>query len=73
MLDTLYSLSIAFKDLEQPKEELKTVDEIIALDPNFPGGWALKGNTLERLQRYEEAVTAFTRALDIDNRDAFLW
>ncbi|MDQ6659494.1 MAG: tetratricopeptide repeat protein, partial [Chloroflexota bacterium] len=69
-ISALFNLSTSFRDREQPKEELITVDEIIALDPR---GWMLKGQVLDRLQRHEEAVTAFTRALDIDESDAFVW
>ena len=46
---------------------------MIAINESVPVVLLNRGTCLARLERLREAVEAFTRALDIDPRDAAAW
>ena len=53
-------------------EALPKVERITTLDPDFADAWAVRGFTLRRLGRRDEAYSAYRRALALDpgNRPA---
>jgi Flp pilus assembly protein TadD len=53
-------------ELEQAVESLRTYTE---LAPKRPDGWAKLGHCLLKLQRLEDAVAAYDRALELDPQD----
>ncbi len=49
-----------------PNESLKSYDRILARNQSNVRAWYLKGYTLSRLGRYDEAIICYDRALEID-------
>ncbi len=47
-------------------ESLKSYDNILARNQSNVKAWNLKGYTLSRLDRYDEALVCYNRALEID-------
>ncbi len=47
-------------------ESLKSYDDILARNQSNVRAWYLKGYTLSRLDRNEEALACYDRALEID-------
>ncbi|MDF1533086.1 MAG: tetratricopeptide repeat protein, partial [Methanosarcinaceae archaeon] len=43
------------------------------LYPEKASNWSLKGHALYDLEKYEEAIEAFDRAIELDPKDAFNW
>jgi predicted negative regulator of RcsB-dependent stress response len=46
---------------------------VLKIDPNHADAWNGKGNALEDLNRYDEAITCYDRALKIDPNHADAW
>jgi hypothetical protein len=54
-------------------EALEQVEEVIKLDPEHADGWAARGDILDDLDRFDEAVVAFNESLSFkpDQADVF--
>jgi len=52
---------------------LRLFNEAITLDPQFAYPWNGKGNVLEDLKRYDEALAAFEKAIALDPELAHPW
>jgi tetratricopeptide (TPR) repeat protein len=46
---------------------------MIGLQPEFVDAWILKGRALQELSRYQEALTAFKQALEIEPGRKEIW
>ncbi|NQV39129.1 MAG: tetratricopeptide repeat protein, partial [Nitrosopumilus sp.] len=42
-------------------------------DPNDADVWNNKGDSLDSLGKYEEAITSYDKAIEIDPNDADVW
>ena len=51
------------------EEALHYTSSVIATDPNHALAWAVRGETLRRLHRLDEARSAFHRAIELDPSD----
>ncbi len=47
-------------------ESLESYDDILTRNQSNVKAWYLKGYTLSRLGRYDEAISCYDRALEID-------
>jgi len=57
-----YGLAVSETD---PEKKIDYFDKVLALKPDFPGAWNLRGLELVILKRYEEAIASFDKALEI--------
>ena len=57
-------------DLNRPAQALQVLDEGTELVPDLWLLWQLKGNVLSDLKRYDDALAAYDRALDLEGADA---
>ncbi len=48
-------------------------DKALAIEPKFAYAWNNKGNSLNKLNRYEEAITCLDQALSIEPKFAYAW
>ena len=55
------------------EEALKKAEEMIKLDESKPLSWFSKGLALRDLGRYEEALAAFSKAVELAPEQAHLW
>jgi Flp pilus assembly protein TadD len=62
--DTLYQLGAMLLDRRRPREGEAVADRLLALEPDKPRSWALKGLMLRAAGRLEEAVPWFEKAVD---------
>jgi tetratricopeptide (TPR) repeat protein len=46
---------------------------MIAIQPEFVDAWILKGRALQELSRYQEALTSFKQALEIEPGRKEIW
>jgi tetratricopeptide (TPR) repeat protein len=58
-----YLLASANGDLERFEEGLQAIERGLALDPEFPSYHFIKGELLMRLERYDEAIASFDKAI----------
>ena len=52
---------------------IKYIDEALKIKPDHILAWIIKGNVLNRLDKYEEAINCFDKAISIDPNDARTW
>lgn len=75
--ETLYSnRAAAYSSIGDHKAALADADKTIELKPKWVKGYFRKGMALHKLGRFEEAVEAFTKALEVsgsDNPDVQQW
>ena len=74
-LDKLFKKKIEGKTVEEwyglavretdPEKKIEYFDKVLALKPDFPGAWNLRGLEFVILKRYEEAIASFDKALEI--------
>ncbi len=74
-LDKLFKKKIEGKTAEEwyglgvnetdPEKKIEYFDKVLALKPDFPGVWNLRGLELVILKRYEDAIASFDKALEI--------
>ena len=55
------------------EKAIKCFDKALEIDPNDSDSWALKGTSLDLLNRSQEAIKCFDKALEINPRDAEVW
>lgn len=69
--DTHVLLQLAELALEggDPDMALLRYEEALAQDPRSAKAWTGKGTSLQQLERYEEALAAYDRALELDPAD----
>jgi len=60
-----YTLGRTYWQMEYFNTALKWVDRSQALDPSDPDGYVLKGYVLLSLEKYPDAVTEFSKALEL--------
>jgi len=58
---------------ERLGEALEAYDEVVAIDPANPDGWANRGALLRRMGKREEAMACYWRALDLTADKGALW
>jgi tetratricopeptide (TPR) repeat protein len=70
-------LNIEFAETSQKpaelQEELTKIENAIKENPKNPGLWTIKGKTLRKLGRYDEARKAYWRAIKIDREFTAAW
>lgn len=74
-LDKLFKKKIEGKTAEEwyglavsetnPEKKIEYLDNFLALKPDFAGAWNLRGLEFVMLQRYEDAIASFDKALKI--------
>jgi len=57
-----YGLAVSEADSEK---KIEYFDKVLALKPDFPGAWNLRGLEFVILKRYEDAIASFDKALAI--------
>lgn len=60
--DLLHGLSRAYDMAGQPENSLRTIEEVIRLQPENGSAWMDKGQVLKGLRRNEDALQAFSQA-----------
>jgi len=55
------------------EEVIDMCDELIALNPNDFIAWHVKGWKLYSLEKYDEAIIAYSKALELDNTNPHSW
>jgi len=63
------TLGMTLQTLGRSAEALNALDKGISLYRNSAGAWGTKGQALLALQRYEEAIIAFNKALQLQPDD----
>ena len=48
---------------------IKYVDEALKIKPNYTFAWLIKGNSLNRLKKYEEAISCFDEVIRLEPND----
>ena len=61
-VDEWYGLAVSETD---PEKKIEYFDKVLALKPDFPGAWNLRGLEFVILKRYEDAIASFDKALEI--------
>ena len=46
---------------------------MLSIQPNFVDAWIHKGRALQELEKYQEALTAFKRSIEIDPSRKEVW
>lgn len=74
-LDKLFKKKIEGKTAEEwyglavsetnHEKKIEYFDNVLALKPDFAGAWNLRGLEFVMLQRYEDAIASFDKALEI--------
>lgn len=74
-LDKLFKKKIEGKTAEEwyglavsetnPEKKIEYFDNVLALKPDFAGAWNLMGLEFVMLQKYEDAIASFNKALEI--------
>jgi tetratricopeptide (TPR) repeat protein len=74
-LDKLFKKKIEGKTAEEwyvlavsetdPEKKIEYFDNVLALKSDFAGAWNLRGLEFVMLQRYEDAIASFDKALEI--------
>lgn len=59
----LFAMGRAFYNLNDKEQALAYLDRAVEVDPGMAAAWTQKGAALEDLQRFEEAMNAYERAL----------
>jgi Flp pilus assembly protein TadD len=57
----------------QFEEAVAVFDRLIAVEPEWSGGWAYKGMVLCNLHRYADALPVLYRAVTLDPNDCGAW
>jgi len=63
-------LAVVHGRMGQPEEALRDTERCLALEPNDPPMLRMRGSLLGVVGRHQEAVGAYTRALDFDAGDS---
>ena len=48
-------------------------DRALALKPDYPFGWTVRGDTMFRWKRYQQAIVAYDRAAELNADDGNIW
>jgi hypothetical protein len=65
------NLSRVLLDASRPSEALARLDEALALDPQSNAAYRLRGRAFQQLGRIDESVSAYRRAIQIDETDVW--
>ncbi|MGB6169081.1 MAG: tetratricopeptide repeat protein [Geitlerinemataceae cyanobacterium] len=68
-----WELGRLFADEGDDEMALLNYDRAIALQPDFHKAWNNRGNSLNKLGRYEEAIKSFDRSLALKPNDHYAW
>ncbi len=60
-------------DAEAAEEALTYCDRAVAMRPNSPQAWEIRGDALYFLERYEGAKTAYQKAIELRPNDPKAW
>ncbi|MDD1672981.1 MAG: tetratricopeptide repeat protein [Methanomicrobiales archaeon] len=55
------------------KKALDYLEQVLTTNPNHAKAWCIKGNCLDCLGQYEEAVRSYNTALKLDPNNADTW
>ena len=67
------NLSTIWRALSQPQAALSAADNAVRIGPDFAAAWFQKGTALLDVDRTDEAVDSFRRALDLGHPAAIVW
>ena len=67
----LQLLATAYTNAGKSKEALKALDRIVGTHPNDDSLWEARGVALSNMEKYREAVQAFTQALRLNRANRF--
>lgn len=59
----------ALKQLHRYEPALEAIEQALQLQENLPAAWLLKGQILADLQKYNEAITAYDRAVQLNSHE----
>ena len=63
---SLYFMGTISMQLNEPETSLKYFDSVTSLNSAFPKTWIDRGLVLQSLERYEEALASYSKALEVD-------
>jgi predicted Zn-dependent protease len=69
-LDALYSVAVGDYEAKRYDDAVVGLQNLIGLDQNNPSYWALIGNTLRALGKYQEALYAWNICMSLDPKFA---
>ncbi len=67
-----HSRSIAYDKLSEFNDSLIDAEKTISLKKDWPNGYFIKGNALEHLKKYDEAINTYIEGLRYDANDESL-
>lgn len=62
--------ALTYVRLDEPERALPFAQRMVQLAPQNPKGHVILGTVFQRMKRYEEAIEAFNRALELSPNDA---
>jgi predicted Zn-dependent protease len=69
-LDTLYAVAVGDYEAKRYEDAVVGLQNLIGLDQNNPSYWALVGNALRAIGRYQEALYAWNICMSLDPKFA---
>ena len=64
--EALYDLAVTYEKINSPKDALKTYDKLVQADDEFTIGYYNRGLIKMKNGNYEDAITDFNRALELE-------
>jgi tetratricopeptide (TPR) repeat protein len=64
--EILFLLAHCYRDISNHTFAMETIEKYLELEPKCSDGWMFKGQILERLNRVERALNAFSTSIAID-------
>ncbi|MHB9108316.1 MAG: tetratricopeptide repeat protein [Armatimonadota bacterium] len=68
-----YTLSMLYTISGDPESALRAADRALQDFPDDPGIWLNRGQALEELRRYHEAMECYDRAVELEPEDGAPW
>ncbi|MBQ2882213.1 MAG: tetratricopeptide repeat protein [Alphaproteobacteria bacterium] len=62
-----FNLALCYKGLNKPSEALEAFNRAVELSPEVKEGWNYLGVLQEELEKHNDAVKSFCKALELDN------
>jgi len=64
--DMTYAEIATADDLSILEKSLRTIDKLLEIDPKDAKAWYARGNALAYMKRYQEAIVALDKAIELD-------
>jgi tetratricopeptide (TPR) repeat protein len=69
----LYQLAFVYMTCDQFLPALIALDNSLEINPKNDCNWTNRGSMLDRLGRYEEAITSYDRSLQVNPKNDYAW